>query len=183
MMKWLAIVFLCIPLTVLTAQDPVSLMELWDYGNPAATREKFRERLSEVNRSDDRNLLVALLSQIAITYSLQGEFRTAHAELDAILPLVDDRQTSGYVLYLLERGRTFNSAGKRQEAAELFHRAFDIARDIGHDYLAVDAAHMLAIALPLDEQMAWNRRALEIAEESQSESARDWLGTLYNNMG
>ena len=33
------------------------------------------------------------------------------------------------------------------------------------------------------QQHQWHTVALEIAEQSSSESARRWLGTLYNNMG
>ncbi len=161
----------------------MSLMKLWDYGDPAATREKFRALMPAANRSSDRNYLVALLSQIARTYSLQEDFDTAHAELDATAPLIEDKKASGYVFYLLERGRTWNSAGNRQKAVPLFEEAFEVARQIGNDYLAVDAAHMLGIAVPLERQYAWNQKALALAEASDDESARNWLGTLYNNIG
>jgi len=41
---------------------------------------------------------------------------------------------------------------------------------------------MVAIA-ETDDQMKWNVIALGIAESSDHERARKWLGSLYNNMG
>lgn len=182
-MKPLALVLFALPLCVSAGQDPLSLLDKWDYAEPAATREKFRAELKTANLEADRDYVVVLLTQVARTYSLQGAFETAHAELDGARPLIDDKQSAGYVLYLLERGRTWNSAGERQKAVEPFREAFEVARSIGNDYLAVDAAHMLGIAVPLEQQHTWNQRALEIAEQSDEERAKNWLGTLYNNIG
>lgn len=178
----LTLMLIAAPLPVLAA-DSLSFMDHWDYDDPAATREEFRKLLRGVDESDDTDYLVGLLAQIARTFSIQGEFDTAHAELDGLKPHISEEQSSGYVFYLLERGRTFNSAGQVDKAIPLFRQAFEIARQIDHDYLAVDAAHMLGIALPVEEQHQWNIRALEIAEASDSQRAQNWLGSLYNNIG
>lgn len=158
-------------------------MDRWDYDDPVATRNEFRKLLSSANQSNDRNYLVTLLTQVARTYSIQGAIDTAHAELDGVAPLIEDQASSGYVFYLLERGRTWNSAGEKEKAIPLFREAFKTATQIGSDYLAVDAAHMLGIATPLDQQREWNMKALRIAENSDSERAKNWLGSLYNNIG
>jgi hypothetical protein len=34
------------------------------------------------------------------------------------------------------------------------------------DFYAIDAAHMLAIAAPAEQQLEWNLRALALAEQS-----------------
>ena len=49
---------------------------------------------------------------------------------------------------LLERGRIRNSTGRSDQAVPLFRSALTAARSEGQDFLATDAAHMLAIAEP-----------------------------------
>ena len=42
---------------------------------------------------------------------------------------------------------------------------------------------MLAIGAPAEQSLAWNERALALAEASHDEWARRWVGSLYNNIG
>ena len=49
--------------------------------------------------------------------------------------------------------------------------------------MAIDAAHMVAISAPLEEQSRWHQLAMELAERSSDEKVRGWLATLYNNQG
>jgi tetratricopeptide (TPR) repeat protein len=87
---------------------------------------------------------------------------------------------------LLERGRTFNSAGEPEKALPLFEAAFVLGAAVSPqaDYHTVDAAHMIAIAAPsAAEQLAWNEKALSLAEASPDERAAVWCGSLYNNLG
>ena len=122
--------------------------------------------------------------------SLQRRFDEAHALLYAICPRgkLDDqllqRSPELVVRYLLERGRTLNSSGQRADAFSLFGRAWDHARSAGCDALAVDAAHMLAIAADdSDQALHWNTRAMELAQSSPDSKARAWRGSLENNLG
>jgi tetratricopeptide (TPR) repeat protein len=84
---------------------------------------------------------------------------------------------------LLERGRVFNSYGNPAQACALFMSAWEAAQAAGEDAYAVDAAHMMAIVEPAEQQMIWNLRALELAQQSLDERARRWQGSLYNNIG
>jgi tetratricopeptide (TPR) repeat protein len=77
----------------------------------------------------------------------------------------------------------FNSGGNAEQARPLFERAFDLAKQLHEDFYAVDALHMLAIVAPPEEGLTLNRQAIELAESSQEEKARSWLGSLYNNTG
>lgn len=65
----------------------------------------------------------------------------------------------------------------------MFERALDLAKQLHEDFYAVDALHMLAIVAPPEESLSLNRQAIEFAESSKSEKARNWLGSLYNNTG
>ena len=84
---------------------------------------------------------------------------------------------------LLERGRTYNSTGDVEAARPMFEEAWKLARKVGEDYHAVDAAHMLGICEPADASLLWNNRAMEAAEASDDPRAKGWLGALYNNTG
>lgn len=83
---------------------------------------------------------------------------------------------------LLERGRVLNSSGHPADAQPLFEQAWERARRAGIDGLAVDAAHMVAIVDP-EHALAWNEKALALAESSDEPDARRWKGSLHNNIG
>ena len=54
----------------------------------------------------------------------------------------------------------------------------------GEEFIAVDAAHMLAIAAPdFDARLAWTERGIEFAQASSDPEVNGWLGSLYNNAG
>jgi tetratricopeptide (TPR) repeat protein len=126
---------------------------LWDYRKPAETEAAFRELLARA----------------------QGEACTA-LQLGSLPPRVRVR-------HLLERGRVFNSARQPEQARPLFLEAWEAARAAEEDDYAVDAAHMMGIVEPPAEQLAWGLKALAAAEARAQPRARDWLGSLYNNLG
>ena len=158
---------------------------LWDYDHPGETERRFRELLPAALDSRDFPYLTQLLTQIARAEGLQRKFQDAHKTLDrvekAMLKAEADDKTR--VRYLLERGRVFNSSGKRDEARHLFLQALDLAVQSKDDFNAVDAAHMMAIVETNEKQLEWNLKALDLAENSADEKARKWRGSLYNNLG
>jgi tetratricopeptide (TPR) repeat protein len=155
---------------------------LWDYNDPAATEAQFRALLPRVQAEGDADYEAELLTQLARTQGLQQKLDSAHAILDGVQPMLAKVGERASVRYMLERGRTYNSSGEKGKAASLFQEALDLASQEDLQTLAVDAAHMLAIAIP-DEGMAWNLRALEMAEAATEPGARRWRGSLYNNLG
>jgi tetratricopeptide (TPR) repeat protein len=124
-----------------------------------------------------------LLTQIARAEGLQRRFADAHATLDAALALLTTGMGQAQIRYLLERGRVFNSSGQIEQARPLFLEAWEAAQALQEDFYAVDAAHMLGIVEPLDQQLGWHLRALGLAQQSRQPRARKWLGSLYNNIG
>ena len=156
---------------------------LWDYDHPGATEKRFRELLPAALDSRDLPYLTQLLTQIARTEGLQRKFEAAHKTLDRVQKGLDKTDDRTRVRYLLERGRVFNSSGKKEDARPLFLEAFDLALKSKDDFYAVDAAHMIAIVEPTEKQLQWNLKALDLAENSAEEKARKWKGSLYNNIG
>lgn len=155
----------------------------WNYSDPQATRRVFREMLAGNNEAA-RDWQLELMTQIARTHSLVGEFDQAHAILDQVEAELDGATDRVRLRYLLERGRTHNSAGEPAVAKPLFVDAWRLGRESGQDTLAVDAAHMVAIAVTgTPEAEEWNLKGLALARASDDPSARNWVGALTYNMG
>ena len=157
--------------------------EMWDYSDPENTEKVFRKLVPEDLNSTDPEYHTQLLTQIARTHSLRRQFDEAHRILDDAEALLSDQTPVARIRYLLERGRTFNSAGDVESARPLFEEARDLAREIGEDYHAVDAAHMLGICETGSKALRWNEIAMDEAEASNDSRAKEWLGALYNNTG
>jgi tetratricopeptide (TPR) repeat protein len=156
---------------------PMDVDDYWEYSDPVASEARFRAALA---RSDtDRRL--ELQTQIARTYSLRRRFTDAHALLDEIEPHLAHAGAAPQVRYLLERGRTYNSAGDPARSLGLFKRAWEQAVAAGLNGLAVDAAHMLAIVTPQEEAARWTQAGLALARASNDAKARALLPALRNN--
>jgi tetratricopeptide (TPR) repeat protein len=174
------------PAQATPAPPCAGLDELWDHDHPELSAVRFREAAAGFASSGDTGCELEALGQLARAEGLQRKFDDAHRVLDDV-----DRRLAGMPVgraalrSKLERGRVLNSSKQPDRATPLFVEAWELARRLGEDGLAVDAAHMVAIArmsVP-DEALAWNHRAIELAETSASEAARRWMGSLYNNTG
>jgi tetratricopeptide (TPR) repeat protein len=149
----------------------------WEYSDPAASEARFRSALDQA-KGDDR---LELLTQIARTHSLRRDFTQAHRLLDEVEPQLATAGAAPRVRYLLERGRSFNSAGDKERAKPLFIEAWQIAGASGLDGLAIDAAHMVPIVVGGAEGADWTRRGVELARRSTDAKARALLPALLNN--
>lgn len=160
------------------SDNGIDIDAFWEYTDPAASEERFRIALRGA-QGDER---LELLTQIARTYGLRGQFDEAHEILDDVEGQLAGAGPRPRVRYLLERGRTLNSSGEREEARELFSEAWEDARAEQLDGLSVDAAHMVAITYSgQPEAITWNQRGLEIARPSQDPKARSLIPAMLNN--
>jgi tetratricopeptide (TPR) repeat protein len=152
------------------------LEQQWNFQEPAKSEEVFQVLLTQEPKHK-----AEILTQIARAQGLQNKFDQAHATLDEVEHLPIDEQV--HLRYLLERGRVFKTAGEKAKARPLFLEALELAKQIKADFYAVDAAHMLAIIEPLEQQLHWHEVAVDLCEQSHDERTRGWLGSLYNNLG
>ncbi len=160
------------------------LDKLWEFSKPAESETRFRAELARHPPGSREALETS--TQIARTQSLRRQFADADATLDTVAPKLDKVPVRVRIRYLLERGRTRNSGGDKPAAIALFKDAVALEdRDAlpGADFYRVDALHMLGIATPPAEQLAWNRKALAVAEASTDSRARGWAASLDNNIG
>lgn len=158
--------------------DPIDIDSLWEYSDPVVSEARFRNALESV-QGDAR---LELLTQIARTFSLRRAFAEAHAMLDEVELHLATAGANPRVRYLLERGRTFNSSGEREQAQALFVEAWEQAQAAGLEGLATDAAHMLAITYAgTPEAIDWNQRGIAIARASHHPKAQALLPAMLNN--
>jgi tetratricopeptide (TPR) repeat protein len=157
--------------------DSKTIDSRWNFSDPAASENAFRELADEV----DGEVCLQVQTQVVRALGLQRKFDDGHEMLDEIEAAASEPLTK--VRVALERGRLLNSAGDLQAARPHFETALKIADEAGEEFYAVDAAHMLGIVNPPDEQLEWSLEALLRAEAATSERARSWLGSLYNNIG
>ncbi|MEM7103909.1 MAG: tetratricopeptide repeat protein [Bacteroidota bacterium] len=161
--------------------------QLWDFRDPAATELAFKALIPLAESADNESYKGQLFTQIARTLGLQRKFEDAHAVLDAIAQSTLDAHPIVRVRFLLERGRVFNSSRNKPAAKPLFAEAWEFGKIHKLDYFAVDAAHMMGFIFSgsekVDQKLAWEEKALALAESSPSEKAKKWLGSLYNNIG
>jgi len=164
-----------------TAAFARTLDAQWDFGKPAISEQRFRTELAKWPPDSAQALEVQ--TQIARALGLQRKFDDAHAVLDAVEPKLAQAPAHVRVRYLLERGRAFNSSGSPQRAVPLFNDALALAQREHDEFYAVDAAHMLGIAAPPSDRLAWHLKALSLAEGATDSRARDWRASLYHNIG
>jgi tetratricopeptide (TPR) repeat protein len=164
--------------------DLPAIDALWDYDSPEATALKFRELIPMAEKSVDKTYYAGLLTQLARTQSLQRKFDEAHSVLDKARQVMEGQYMPvAEIRYLLERGRTFNSAGDKEQSIPLFIDAYAKSVEHHEDFYAIDAAHMLGIASKPQDQLYWNIKAMDLAGKTADIRARKWLGSLYNNIG
>ena len=153
---------------------------LWDYNDPAATEQIFLDILPQAEKSGDVNYHIQLMTQIARTHSLRQQYDEAHNILEKAEKLLNENKNvdTARVRYLLERGRTFNSAGDKEKAVELFKQAYNLAIEKELDFYSIDAAHMLAIAEEPDKSLGWSEIAIARIEKTSDQRAKKWGGPL-----
>lgn len=177
--SWLGFIALLTSLAVWDA-CAIDAPALWDFADPARSEANFRARLPGATADD----ALSLQTQIARSLGLRSRFDEAHALLDRVESQLPRAGAEPRVRYLLERGRTLRSSGRRDLARPLFLQAVEQARSARLDELTVDAMHMVALVEPdAEAQLGWNRRALEIALASSEVNARNWDASLANNIG
>lgn len=149
---------------------------LWRYDDPVASAERFAIAAAEPDRPE--LVRAELETQRARAFGLQGRFAEAEALLDSLEPAIGPLA----LRILLERGRLRNTAGRPEEAVPLFEDALLAARRDGDAFLAVDAAHMLAIADPARSEQWTEEGLVELSATTDPRTLR-WGVALHNNRG
>lgn len=167
----------------------IDISTLWDFSKPEISEQRFRSALAGASADD----ALILQTQIARTYGIRRDFSRAQQILGEIEPQIDGARVEVKVHYCLELGRTYSSATHSPEsqtpevkdlARSAYMRAFELAKNGKLDSLAIDALHMMTfVDVAPEEQLEWNRKAVELMLASSQKDAWKWEGALHNNTG
>jgi tetratricopeptide (TPR) repeat protein len=167
----------------------LNINQLWDYSQPALSKERFRVALASASPED----ALILTTQIARTYGMRQDFATARRILAEIAPQIAQATAEPQVRYWLELGRTYASAmhfpesqtdAATAQARAAFTHAYRLAQAATLDYLAIDALHMhVFVETEPAAQLQWNLEAVAYLEASQQPEAKKWEASLRHNLG
>jgi tetratricopeptide (TPR) repeat protein len=90
--------------------------------------------------------------------------------------------TSDLIKQLIEKGQHYIANKTPSQARILFVEAWNLARESGEDHYLVEVAQLMALIEPQKTQQDWIRKAIEVAESSSQENARQQLGNLYTSL-
>ncbi len=153
-------------------------------GDPVKIESALQELLPQALQLSDNSTYVQMLSQIALMQAVQKKFEQAHATLAIAQAACKSDDYQGLAGLTLEQGRVWQQQGDLVQAATYFHASYELSLAHNLDYHTINAAHMIAIIVPsVSDKIAWNLKALDLAEQTQDAKAHSWLAPLYNNLG
>lgn len=168
---------------------PVDDVNLEDFdklfvGDLAEAEKNLRALLPRAEALDDKSIYMQILSQIALAQAVQKQFDAAHQTLDRAEKRLTPESHLAKVRILTERGRVFWQSGNIEAARPLLEQSFKLSAQHHFDYHTANAAHLIAIiTMNADDKIKWNTIAIDLAQHSESMRAREWLGSLYHNLG
>ena len=153
-------------------------------GDPIKVEAMLAKLLPAAQATADKSIYPQILSQIALAQGMQRKFSEAHATLDKAQAALTQDSEIAEVRILLDRGKVFQQSEHVSNACDCFEQSYKLATQLGFDIYAIDAAHMIAIISEENaDKIHWNELAIELANRTNNQQARRWLGSLYNNLG
>ena len=121
------------------------------------------------------------MAQLARTYLILDEKEHGRNWLARTADLVNPQKyPKAWARYLGVLGRFQWKDNNLNTATTTFKTMYEFSNKNKLYEQAVDAAHMIAITAPHEEQITWAKRGITAAENGNMTS---WLGPLYNNLG
>jgi len=159
---------------------------LWDFSDPAASEERFREAADD--DTHPAHVRAVLATQLARALGIQGRTAEALAVLEAVaaegIPAEDPERDAAEVRarVAIERGRILAAADRRAEAVPELTRGVREAALAGSPFLVLDALHMLALNDEGHEE-EWAAEGLDVLSTSRDPRVLRWGVALHNNLG
>lgn len=171
----------------MTPDSPVNLLQNADQLFQSRNYKKARLLYLQIlesprNETDiDQETRLEAMAQLARTYLILDEKEHGRNWLTRTAELVNpDNYPKAWARYLGVLGRFQWKDSNLATATATFKTMYDFCnKNKLYDH-AVDAAHMIAITAPQNEQITWAKRGIEAAQKG---NMTNWLGPLYNNLG
>ncbi|MGW9629151.1 tetratricopeptide repeat protein [Agromyces sp. NPDC055520] len=158
---------------------------LWDFGDPAASEERFREAADDDgNSAHDRAVMT---TQLARALGIQGRIDEALAALDGVTAGIQPGDAPADAAELrarvsIERGRIAASDGRPADAVPELTRGVREAALAGSPFLVLDALHMLALNDAGHEE-EWATEGFDVLDGVRDPRVKRWGVALHNNLG
>ena len=160
---------------------------LWDFSDPKASEERFREAADDDEHP--AHVRAVMATQLARALGIQARAAEAFEVLDALLA---DAEVAGgpereaaevRARVSIERGRILAAdAERRAEAIPVLTRAVREAALAGSPFLVLDALHMLALNDAGHEE-EWAAEGFDVLAGSRDPRVLRWGVALHNNLG
>ena len=161
------------------------LDRLWDFSDPTASEERFREAADDDAYSP--HLRAVLSTQLARALGIQWRTDEALAVLDAVAAAgaaPGDPESFAAELRArvsIERGR-IAASDRRPDAVPELTRGVREAALAGSTFLVLDALHMLALNDAGHEE-EWATEGFDVLDGSRDPRVLRWGVALHNNLG
>jgi class 3 adenylate cyclase/predicted ATPase len=165
------------PLTTRSGRDVgVTLLSFrssceWQLGCPAASRNDAERAVTNARETGHTGTLMYALSRAAICYTLCGNYAAAHAQLDELIALADER---GKALGTTMRGRLFSLTGKASDAVQAITSGITSLRSTGATLYEPWNLWHLAVAYAELGQSDDAQRCIDDAIEKVERSKEKW---------
>jgi predicted enzyme related to lactoylglutathione lyase len=154
--------------------------EAFQAGEYAEATQIYKRAVEAARQEGQEEVLAEALSQVARGHLIQGEKGEGRSWLKRAEAVVSPEMPLGWSRYLGVRGRFEWKNDLLELATKTFTNMYDYCLQHELHDRAVDAAHMVAITAPHEEQIVWAKKGIEAAEAGDLQG---WLGPLWNNLG
>jgi len=165
------------PLTTRSGRDVgVTLLSfrsncVWQLGYPAASRNDAERAVKNAREIGHATTLVYALSRAATCYILCRNYAAAHAQLDELTALADEK---GKALGALQRGWLFALTGNASDAVRAITSGMTSLRSIGATLYEPRYLWNLAMAYTELDQLDDARRCIDDAIDKVEKSKEKW---------
>ncbi|MET4157810.1 tetratricopeptide repeat protein [Agromyces sp. PvR057] len=165
--------------------DQALIDRLWDFGDAAASAERFRSAVDDRAGSPHERAVMA--TQLARALGLQGLDDEATAVLDDVAAFFEGEVPTGIpsevrARVAIERGRLLAADHRPAEAVPEFTLAVREAAQAGSAFLVLDALHMLALNDAGHEE-EWAAEGIDLLEDRRDPRTLRWGIALHHNLG
>jgi len=148
--------------------------------NYAQAGEIYKLAVQQAEEEEHQHVLVEALAQVARSYLITDRKEEGRSWLERAEKAAAPSVPLGWSRYLGVRGRFEWQDEELEKATATFTEMYNYCLEKELHSRAVDAAHMVAITAPPEEQIVWASKGIWAAEKGNIE---EWLGPLWNNLG
>ena len=159
---------------------------LWDFSDPEASEERFREAADD--DTHPAHVRSVMATQLARALGIQGRADEAFAVLESVavdgIPSDEPERDAAEVRarVSIERGRILAANGRLGDAVPELTRGVREAALAGSPFLVLDALHMLALDDAGHEE-EWAAEGFDVLAGSRDPRVLRWGVALHNNLG